>query len=248
MRTIWWSIALFSGAAAFGNEAPPSEQEVLKIYNAAQTAQSEGKHEEALKGFLNVKKHYPDDWRTRAKIIQEYSALGKMDERDAEITALYEFRSEQPEGVQSEMPFFCREQFTTANRKLMVFEYFAPQGDKAVKYSFVVLDVKGMQQDFKISLGSYDTTTQVARETGSISKDERLFHLDGYFASGEHRTYGFFKGEPKYDDVRKMVIDILDEKMKAISGMKPTAKGVEVEIEIDTEETTAPTKPSTATE
>ncbi|MGD8912536.1 MAG: hypothetical protein PVI97_19655 [Candidatus Thiodiazotropha sp.] len=248
MRAILWSIALLSSAAAFGNELSPSEQEVLKIYNAAQTAQSAGKHEEALKGFLTVKKYYPDDWRTRAKIIQEYSALGKLNERDAEITALHAFRSELSKESQSELSLFVREQFIAGKRKLMALEYFALQGDRAIKYSFVVLDKTGKRQEFKITLGSYDTTTQVARETGSIGENERLFHLDGYFAGGEHRTYGFFKGEPKYDDIRKMVVEILEGKVRHVSGTKPTEEGTEVELKIDTEERTAPTKPSTSTE
>ena len=247
-RAIWWSIALLSGATAFGNEAAPSEGEVLKIYNAAQTAQSAGKHEEALNGFLTVKEHYPDDWQTRTKIIQEYSALGRLKERDAEITALYAFRSELPKEYQTELPLFVREQFSPGKRKLMALEYFTLQGDRAIKYSFVVLDETGKRQEFKITLGSYDTTTQIARETGSIGNNERLFHLDGYFADGEHRTYGFFKGEPEYDGIRKMVVEILEGTIQHVSGTKPTEGEAEVEIKINTEDETPPTKPSTATE
>ena len=229
-RCIVLIVLIFFGTITFGKEVPPSEQEqeVIRIYNAAQEAQNAGRHENALKGFMTVKKHYPDNWRARAKIVQEYSALGRDKERDAEIAALYAFRSALPEEARSDLPFFCREQFTTRKRKLMVFEHFALQGNRAIRYSFVVLDETGERQDFEITLGSYDTTTQIARDTGSISENERLFHLDGYFADGEHRTYAFFKGEPEYDDVQKMVVEILDGKMKAISGMKPASEGAEM--------------------
>ena len=145
-------IAITFSVVTLAGEATLSEREVLDIYNKAQQAQNAGQHEEALKGFIAVKKYYPDDWRTRAKIIQEYSILARPKERDAEIDALYELRSKLSKDAQSKIPFFCREQLTAGKRKLMVFEYFALQGERAVKYSFIVLDNKEKKQDFKITL------------------------------------------------------------------------------------------------
>jgi hypothetical protein len=217
--------SLICTASLWAGEAAPSEQESLAIYNKAQAAQTAGDHRAALKGFLAVKKQVPDDWRTRAKIVQEYSALGMKKERDKEIGELYAWRNAQSKEAQADLPYFVREQFSVAQRKLMVVEHFTMQGERPVKYAFIVLDNTGKKREFTISLGSYNTTTEAARALGTIGADERLYHLDGYFEGGVHQTYSFFKGEPKYDEVRQMVVQILGGKLQAVSGMKPAGAG-----------------------
>jgi hypothetical protein len=80
---------------------------------------------------------------------------------------------------------------------------------------FSILDKKGDEQ-FYISLGSYDFTTDVVRELGEIPKDSRIYHLDLY--NGRvHETYAFFEERPGYDRLRPMVISILQGKSKPIS-------------------------------
>jgi hypothetical protein len=77
---------------------------------------------------------------------------------------------------------------------------------------FSILNKTEDGEEFRISLGSYDTTNAVWRETKNPrpKDDERLFHLDGYFKGGGHATYGMFFPEPSYDDVRAKVITILE--------------------------------------
>lgn len=100
--------------------------------------------------------------------------------------------------------------------KVLAFEYFDPGGARRKFLRFSVLDTAG-KEDFYISLGSYDDTTEVARELKEIPKAERLYHLDEYTASG-HRTYAFFNTKPDYDQARTNVVNILEGKMKPISG------------------------------
>ena len=78
-----------------------------------------------------------------------------------------------------------------------------------------MVDALGME-DFYISLGSYDDTTEIARELKKIPTSNRLYHLDEYSASG-HKTYAFFNFKPGYDQVRTNVVNILEGKMKPIS-------------------------------
>jgi len=229
-------LILFSGCAELQPKARRAASpgdwvgatNLLAVYNKAQEAQTAGDHAAALKGFLTVRQNCPTDWRTRTKVIQEYAAAGKTKERDAEIAALYAFRLTLPPEIQSNKTDFCREQFTANKRKVMVYEYFELQGERALKYAFHVLKRNGMETDFKISLGSYETTTEAARSSGDLGAHERLFHLDGYFAD-EHRTYTFFKGEPDYDLVRQMFIEILEGKRRHISRSYSTTNGRAVE-------------------
>ena len=99
--------------------------------------------------------------------------------------------------------------------KVMVMEWFELEGERAVRYAFHILDDKG-KSTRRISLGSYDVTTQIARELGEIGKDARIFHLDGY-TPGKHATYGMFKKEPTYEETRAMVVKVLKDEMKPLS-------------------------------
>jgi hypothetical protein len=107
----------------------------------------------------------------------------------------------------------------------MVFEHFELKGERALRYVFSVLGESGEGEEFRISLGSYDITNAVAVQTGKVKKGERMFHLDGYYKWG-HVTYGFFTPEPGYDEVRKIVIGILEGKAQPQSHSRtdPSAK------------------------
>jgi len=111
----------------------------------------------------------------------------------------------------------------------MAFEHFELKGDRGLRYVFSILDRTGNAEEFRISLGSYELTNSVWREK-TIPKPkygQRLFHLDGYFANG-HAPYGMFSTEPSYDETRRIVVEILEGKLKASSSTtinpKPNSK------------------------
>ena len=167
----------------------------------------------------------PDDWHARAKLVQTYQALGDMKARDDQRRKLLDLRKSGKLEDLKKQDFYCREQFEAAGKKLMVFEHFELKGERALRYVFSVLDDSGVGDEFRISLGSYETTNLIAVETGGVKKGERLFHLDGYYKWG-HATYGFFTPEPSYDEVRKIVIGILEKKTQpqSQSRINPSAK------------------------
>jgi tetratricopeptide (TPR) repeat protein len=165
----------------------------------------------------------PDDWQARAKLVQAYQALGDLKARDEQRRKLLDLRKSGKSEDLNKLDFYCREQFEAAGKKVMVFEHFELKGERAVRYVFTVLDESGEGQAFRISLGSYDLTNAVAARR--LKKGERLFHLDGYYKWG-HATYGFFTPEPSYDEIRKSVISILEEKIQPQSQTRinPSAK------------------------
>ena len=75
---------------------------------------------------------------------------------------------------------------------------------------------------FEISLGSYEATNAIARESGGLKRGERLFHLDGYYPGGRHQTFGMFRKEPTYDRVKRLVIEVIKGKRRPTSGTTPT--------------------------
>lgn len=172
----------------------------------------------------------PDDWQARAKLIQAHQALGDLKARDAERAALLELRKrgggenpENPEMSLSKQEMYCRERFNVAGQKGMAFEHFELKGPRGLRYAFIVLDPATGSEAFRISLGSYDTTNAVWAELNKeqAAKGGRLFHLDGYYGGGAHATYGMFHPEPSYDEVRKMVFDILEKKRRPVSSSTP---------------------------
>ncbi len=194
---------------------------VNAAYSVGQVYQNMGKHDESLAHFLTAARLDPLNWRARAKIIQEYQALGRIEERDKARADLFALRKKGEIEPLSRAKFYCRDQFSAADKKVMVLEYFELEGDRALKYAFLILDKAGRKKQFEISLGSYEVTNAIFREQGDLKEGERVFHLDGYFAGGEHRTYGFFTGEPGYDVVRAIVVEILQGKRPAIGATIP---------------------------
>lgn len=167
----------------------------------------------------------PEDWQSRAKLIQAYQALGDLKARDEARAVLFEMRksgrgenSAEPKFSLSRHEMYCRERLNVAGKEVMVFEYFELKGERALRYIFLVLDKEGRDEDFRITLGSYDATNAVWRETAKakVGKDARLFHLDGYFPWG-HATYGMYHPEPSYDEIRKVFVSILEGKTDPVS-------------------------------
>lgn len=168
---------------------------------------------------------YPEDWQSRAKLIQAYQALGDLKARDEARAALFDLRKsgkghnpEDPEMSLARQDVYCRERISVAGREVMVFEHFELKGERALRYAFIVLDKAGQEEDFRISLGSYDLTNAFwsERNKGKAEKGGRLFHLDGYYDWG-HATYGMYHPEPSYDEIRKVVVSILEGKTSPIS-------------------------------
>jgi tetratricopeptide (TPR) repeat protein len=215
----------------FNRAAAIDERYAAAYGNIGQIHQNRGRHKEALAAFEKALSLAPADWRYRAKLIQLHQALGNADDRDRERKALVEMWHDD----KVDQPLFCREQFDSAGRKVQAYEFFELRGDRAVRYSFVVMKPGGKEPEYRITLGSYAATNEIARENGTIKKGERLFHLDGYFAGNEHKTFGMFKAEPTYEATRVRVVEAISGKLKPVSGSKPAEDGRNLEIEVELE-------------
>jgi tetratricopeptide (TPR) repeat protein len=192
------------------------------LWNLGLARAATGEHAKAMETWKSYRKIAPDDWQARAKLVQSYQALGDTKARDEEIKSLYEYRNNSPDPKVNTAERFCREQTVMGKRSVFVFEYFSPSGDRKQFIRFCVLNQKG-DIDYYLSLGSYDSTTEIARELGEIPKDGRMYHLDEY-TENHHATYGFFKTKPDYDEVRPMVVNVLEGKLKPTSGTTRSPK------------------------
>ena len=192
------------------------------LFNAGMAAFSTEEYEEALKLLKRLKAVDPDDWRGRAKLIQTYHALKRNEDVSAERNELFALRKSGKVPELADEDFYCREQFRTADYDIMVFEHFELKGGRALRYAFMITKLD-KSEEFKISLGSYDTTNSIwhAMTKPKPKEGERLFHLDGYFKNGGHATYGMYPQEPSYNQTREIVVSILNKKSKPVSSSQP---------------------------
>ncbi len=190
------------------------------MYNAGLMAYLAEKPQEAAEFWSREKALEPNNWRLRAKLVQAYEAVGNAKQRDAEREGLLQLREKSKDEELKKLKYYCRDQFTAGKDRVMVFEHFELAGDHAVRLRFLVLGPDCETVQAKYSLGSSRQTVELARSLKEIGPDDRLFHLDGYLNGGRsHRTYTFYKNEPKYDDVKNAVKEILEGKRKPTSGI-----------------------------
>jgi len=203
--------------------ADPNDPSVL--YNAGFAAYNCKDYAHAIEMWKKLKSIDSSDWQVRAKLVQAYQAISKLPERDAERTELFEmWKSGENKDLKKQVEY-CRDRFEVDGKMVMGWEHFRLDGDRAIRYQFDIASKDKPDEEFVISLGSYERDNKLWRETTNPrpKEGERLFHLDGYFKNG-HATYGMFSPEPSYDDVRRMVIDILEGKAKALSSTVYSAK------------------------
>jgi tetratricopeptide (TPR) repeat protein len=188
------------------------------LFNAGLAAFSIKEYQAAAEYWQKLKAVDPEDGQTRTKLVQVYQALGDIPQRDAERKTLIEMRKQDSGSELAQRENYCREQFEVAGRRVLVLEYFELKGSRAVRYTFIVLKDTEDVEDYHISLGSYDQTNRFWAERNSkqAQKGERLFHLDKYYDRG-HETFGFYTPEPTYDEIRRVVIKVLEGKIKPIS-------------------------------
>lgn len=196
--------------ALFEKEVAANPDDLDSRWNFAQACQSMGAYQKSLDWFSYIHEHWPEEWRALEKMIQLAESLKKKEKSEAwrkELEALY--RSDNVPDLLKERGFFIREQFEVDEFKVYGIEYFDLVGDRAIQYSFSVYREPAGQEGeylYKVTLGSYDYTTRLARELGEIGPDERRFHMDTYFDNGYHETLGFFNGNPGWEKARGIAI------------------------------------------
>jgi tetratricopeptide (TPR) repeat protein len=176
--------------------------------------------------FTRLKKVEPDDWLGRAKLIQAHQILGNDAERDKERDELFALRRKGAIKELNEQIEYCRDRFEAGGKPVLAFELFEFKGPRGMRYVFSIMDGDRGEEEFRISLGSYDMTNSIWRDTTKPKPKDglRLFHLDGYFPNGGHATYGMFPGEPTYEATKAMVVEILEKKRGPVSATVPAAK------------------------
>lgn len=197
-------------------------KDLASHYNLGQLYQNEKRHILAIERFEKVAQLDPNDWRAIQKLVQENEAINDRPSRDLAIEAIYNFWRTNADDELRQQEFYIREQKELENGKLYVLEYFELKGERARKFVFKLRNEQTEEFLFEVSLGSYDSTTDISRSLGEIGPDDRVYHLDGYAPNGTHYTYAFFNSLPTYDDVKKLALEALTGEKLSISNSAPS--------------------------
>ncbi|MCH8933282.1 MAG: hypothetical protein E2O45_03570 [Nitrospina sp.] len=188
------------------------------LWNLGLASAAAGQPEKALTYWQRYRTLRSEDWRVLPKLIQTYQALGRIELRDETLAELLRLRAQTLDPEFLDARWFCREQFKMNGRRVLAYQFFEPSGEWMQLYRFSVADAGG-KEAFFISLGSYEMTHQLSRELGDIQTDERVYHFDGYYPDGVHKTFGFLnaKTAPSYDAIRPTVLEILKGEIQPMS-------------------------------
>jgi tetratricopeptide (TPR) repeat protein len=203
----------YAGAlAAFQRCAQLAPKDDRCPYNGGLAAYLDGKFGVAVEQWKRAKALDARSWRVRAKLIQAYQGAGDLRGRDAERAELFAQRARAAEGDELRtLDSYCREQWTFGAYRVMAFEYFDTNGPgMLLRYRFLIGKDGGAEGAEWLGLAS------IPSERG---RGYGLLKLAG--AGGEVvflAEYASWSTEPSYDELRKVIVAILQGKQKPLRG------------------------------
>ncbi|NQY28983.1 MAG: tetratricopeptide repeat protein [Flavobacteriaceae bacterium] len=160
------------------------------------------KAELALKELIELD---PTDYHSYSKIIQVY--YGKKEYERAEPYKQKLYKAYDQGGVKGNLKkMFCFDQFDWNDKLIQVFERFAvKEGELYYKHIFYVVNDKG-ETEFKIQTENSPISVELGGPKYVLGMDK----------DGTHSTFRYgFEEDFNYDDLKKAVILVLEEKIKA---------------------------------
>lgn len=176
------------------------------LYNLGATEYLNEHFPQAKEAFEELLKLSPDDYRALSKLIQVHYAQQNYKAADPLKAKLYRAWNDKkmPKSMKDD---FCFDQFMWNGKRVFVYERFAEDEDLYYKHVFYITDKEG------------NTEFQVQTEYSfAIAMSGKKYTL-GMTKGGKHYTFiqFLFDDKPDYDELKKSVLKILDEKVKASS-------------------------------
>lgn len=164
------------------------------------------KSEVAYSELISLK---PNDYKAYTKLIQVYYASKKYDKATPLIDMLYSaYKTGQLDKSFNDM--FCFDQFKWRDQFILAFEKFpVKKGELYYKHIFFVTDKNG-----KTQLTIQTENSPISLELGGPK------YAIGADGEDGHSTFGFINENFKYNELKDIVIKILEKKITAPVGLK----------------------------
>lgn len=216
----------FAGAQAIlaANPASPKANKLVGVVLLDQQ-----KSADALPYFEKALQLAPDDPTVHGLLLQAYAQSGDKTHRDEQRAILRGYHSDGNHPGFAQIPSYLIETIPVADKIVQASEFYQPFGEFHFYYRFNIFDAAGHIQSF-VALES-DDADQAAfaqQHPRQAATGERRFSLDGYSKSADGNVsqalYTSYDGEPSYDNVRALVIKLV-QSGKAPVPAAPTKAG-----------------------
>jgi tetratricopeptide (TPR) repeat protein len=189
-----------------------SNSYINALFNIGLLESLKGNYEKAEPAFVELLQLDSEDYRTYAKLIQIYYYRKDYDKAKPYKDKLYEaHKKKQLKDNLKDM--FCFDQFKWNDKLIQAFERYE-EGSKDIynKHLFYVVN-----QNDKVEYRIQTEYSPISVEQGGVK------YLLCRTKGDTHSTFNIgFNDNLRYDDLKKSVIDILEEKVKPTATSRPT--------------------------
>lgn len=171
----------------------------------------------------------PDDPAVHALLVQTYAQSGDKAKRDEQRAILRSFHSDGKHPGLAQTPGYLVETIHAGDKIIQALEFYEPSGQFHFYYRFNIFDAGAHIQSF-IALESDDADQAMfaQQHPKEAAVGERRFSLDGYARSADGHVsqalYKFFDGQPSYDEVRNLVVKLVQEGKSPLATVTNSSK------------------------
>jgi tetratricopeptide (TPR) repeat protein len=191
-----------------------SNSYINALFNIGLLESLKGNYDKAEPAFVELLQLDPTDYHSYAKLIQIYYHRKEYDKANPYKDKLYEaYKKGLLKDNLKEM--FCFDQFNWSDKLIQVFERFeVKEGELYYKHLFYVVN-KENDIEYKIQTENSPISVELGSPKYAIGMDK----------DGTHSTFGFIEENFKYDDLKSIVIQILEKEINpTASSTRTTSK------------------------
>lgn len=151
----------------------------------------------------------PQSWKVHTTLVAAYAAAGDKQKRDDERAVLAQLHATGAADARKASGFLLQ-MFQVGLDQVDAIQYFEPVGKFHTYYRFLIRDPGGhSSREIDVQSNDFDQKSWAAAHPAQATAGERQFQLTD--ASGT-ADYSMFSGKPDYDQIRAMVVAILQRK------------------------------------
>jgi tetratricopeptide (TPR) repeat protein len=171
----------------------------------------------------NARRLAPNDWRVDTTLVTAYAVDGKTAERDALRTKLVALHNSPDAPDAMKANGFLLDLFKVKKYRVETVQYFKPIGKLHTYYRFMVRNLAGKRLwEYELQSDDLGQKSWAAAHPQEAIVGGREYTLASDFG-GAHVEYRLFSGSPTYDEVRAVVVQMLNDRTEpfAAEAAKP---------------------------
>lgn len=154
----------------------------------------------------------PNDWRVDTTLVAAYAAAGKSKERDELRTQLVKLHesADAPDAMKANG--FLLDLFKVGNYRVEAVQYFKPIGKFHTYYRFLVRNAAGRRVwEYELQSDDFSQKSWAEAHPQEAAAGGRQYSLESD-TGDTHTEYRLFSGNPGYDEVRAVVVRLLQDR------------------------------------